>query len=150
MKTIQYSILPESSFSTLAFFFFSCAAWRLCSSNHCLIFFYAACLVISDPCYSIMGLNLGSSVTFSQWSYYWPFNKSAAFPPLLCVLHHIFFFICGIFMKREMKGSRSLVLCSHIFPLQRLWTGVWCLLWFYVGYTLSSKVGGQEASLSCR
>ena len=100
-------------------------------------------------------MNLGSLVTFSRWSYYWPFNKSAAFPPLLCVLHHtrflfFFYFICGIFMKREMKGGGSLVLCSHIYPLQRLWTGARCLLWFYVGYTLSSKVGGQEASLSCR
>lgn len=93
------------------------------------------------------------------WALWWPSTSDPTTDPsiraqpsrhcFVCCIA-IFFFICGIFMKREMKGSGSLVLCSHIYPLQRLWTGAWCLLWFYVGYTLSSRVGGQEASLSCR
>lgn len=94
------------------------------------------------------------------WTLWWPSPsdpmtdpsvRTWPFSPLLCVLRHIFFFfIYGIFMKGEMKGGGSPVLCSHIYPLQRLWAGALCLLWFCVGYTLSSRVGGHKASLPCR
>lgn len=93
------------------------------------------------------------------WALWWPSPSDPTTDPSIRAQpsHHcfvgciaFFFFICRIFMKREMKESGSLVLCSHIYTLQRLWTGALCLLCFYVGYTLSSRVGGQEASLSCR
>lgn len=132
----------------------------------CLVFLYSLRFVQLQPLSSVhlcclscnqrpLLLNYGVWI----WALWWPSPSDPTTDPSIRAQpsHHcfvcwitFFFFICGIFMKREMKGSRSLVLCSHIYPLQRLWTGVWCLLWFYVGYTLSSKVGGQEASLSCR
>lgn len=57
MKTIQYAILPEPSFGTLSCF--SVQPEVGAAPNNRLMFFFAACLVISDPCYSIMGFEFG-------------------------------------------------------------------------------------------